>query len=142
MNTIDKEKDLIQMLVEKLDAATDEKVQVIANSDFTEERREFVVVVGIPNTVQMNFGLPDYQYTVQVIVDCFIDADKEGFFFNQTKNQVLDYLEPFIMNQKRLGELFEDIPVVGLLFDGVSNSVTQDSNKCIIQFRLVASFPV
>lgn len=141
MNTIDKEKDIIDLLVQKLDEQTDEKVQVIANSNFSEERTDFVAVVGITNTTQMNFGLPDYEYTVQIIVDCFIDADKEGFFFNQTKNQILDYLEPYIMNQKRLGELFEDIPIVGLLYDGVSNSVTEDSNKCIIQFRLIRSYP-
>lgn len=139
-NTLDKEKEVVNLLVEKLDEQTDDAIQVISSTDFTEERQKFIVVVGITSTHQVNFGLPDYQYTVQISIDCFIDEDKQGFFFQQTKNQVLNYLEPYIMDQSRLGQLFEDIPIVGLLFDGVSNSVTQDSNKCFIQFRLIASY--
>ena len=140
MITLDKEKEVVELLVKKIDQQTSDKVQVIASNDFTEERGSFVVVVGIINSNQMNFGLPDYQYTVQIKIDCFIDKDKQGYVFQQIKSQVLGYLEPYIMDQTRLSELFDDIPIVGLLWDGISNNVIQDSNNCIIQFRLVASY--
>ena len=140
MITLDKEKEVIELLVKKIDQQTGNNVQVIASNDFTEERGPFIIVVGITNSNQMNFGLPDYEYTVQIKIDCFIDEDKQGYIYQQVKTQVLGYLEPYIMDQSKLGELFDDIPIVGLLWDGISNSITQESNNCIIQFRLVASY--
>lgn len=139
-NTIDKEKQVVELLVQKINQQTNNDIQVIAGTDFTEERGPFIVVVAITSSTQVNFGLPDYEYNIQINVDCFIDEDKEGFIFNRTKNEVLNYLETFIMDQSRLAELFDDIPIVGLLYDGNSTSVTQSSNKCMIQLRAIASY--
>ena len=140
--TLDKEKEFVDLLTEKIKEQMEQYVQVIASSDFTEERGENVVVVGINNSTQVNVGLPDYEYSVQVIVDCFIDGDKQAYKFNQIKGKVLDYLEPYLMDRRRLPELFEDIPVVGFFFEGVSNNVTQESNKCIIGLRAIVSYPI
>lgn len=138
--TLDKEKQVIEVLVKKITNATDEQAQVIASNDYTEERGPFIVVVGIPNSIQVNFGLPDYEYTVQINIDCFIDEDKGGYIFERIKGDILSYLQTYIMDQSKLSELFDDIPIVGLIFDGISNSVTQQSNKCIIQFKAIASY--
>lgn len=139
-NTIDKEKQIVELLVQKLDQVTSDNIQVIAGTDFTEERGSFIVVVAITNTTQVNFGLPDYEYNVQINIDCFIEDDKQGYIFEKTRSEVLGFLQTYIMDQSRLGELFDTIPIVGLLYNGNSTSVTQSSNKNLIQFRLVASY--
>ena len=141
--TLDKEKEIVDLLVKKIKGHVDERVQVIANSDFSEQRTDYVVVVGINNSAQFNHGnpfVPDYQYNLQIIVDCFIDSDQEGFFYNQIKGQILDYLEPYLMDRTKLPQLFDDIPVVGFFLDGISNNVTEQSNKAIIGFRVIASY--
>ena len=71
-STLDKEKEVVNLLVEKINEHTNDKVQVISSTDFTEERGQYIIVVAITNSNQMNFGLPDYQYTVQINIDCFI----------------------------------------------------------------------
>lgn len=140
MNTLDKEKDLIKLLVQKIDEATDENVMVISTDDYTEERQDYMVAIGITNTVQMNQFLPDYNYTVNILIDCYIDNDKEGYQFEKTKSEVLSYLEPFIMDKTRLGELFEPIPVVGFFLNGITNTTSTQSNKSIISFSVIASY--
>lgn len=139
-NTIDKEKRVVEILVNKINQNTNSEIQVIASNDFTEERGPFIVVVGITSATQVNFGLPDYEYNIQISIDCFIDEDREGHIFEKTKKEVLNYLETFIMDRSRYSELFDEIPVVGIIYDGVSTSVTEQSNKCIIQFKAIASY--
>lgn len=140
MNTLDKEKDLIKLLVQKIDEATDENVMVISTDDYTEERQDYMVAIGITNTVQMNQFLPDYNYTVNILIDCYIDNDKEGYQFEKTKSEVLSYLEPFVMDKTRLSELFEPIPVVGFFLNGITNTTSTQSNKSIISFSVIASY--
>lgn len=139
--TLNREKELVDHLVQKIKDQVSQNVQVLSNSDFTEERKDNVVVIGINNTVQAHPFVPAYQYSLQIIVDCFIDGDKEGYFFNQIKEQIMDYLEPYVMDKTKLDELFNPIPIVGFFLEGVSNSVTEESNKAIIGFRVVASYP-
>lgn len=139
--TLNREKELVDHLVNKIKDQVSQNVQVIAASDFTEERKDYVVVVGINNTVQAHPFVPAYQYNLEIIVDCFIDSDKEGYIYNQVKDQILGYLEPYIMDKNKLGELFDPIPIVGFFLEGVSNSTTDQSNKAIIGFRVVASYP-
>ena len=140
MSTLDKEKDLINLLVQKIDEVTDDNVMVISTDDYTEERQDYMVAIGITNTVQMNQFLPDYDYTVNILIDCFIDNDKEGYQFEKTKSEVLSYLEDYIMDKTRLGELFETIPVVGFFLNGITNTTSTQSNKSIISLRVVASY--
>ena len=140
MSTLDKEKDLINLLVQKIDEATDDNVMVISTDDYTEERQDYMIAIGITNTVQMNQFLPDYDYTVNILIDCYIDNDKEGYQFEKTKSEVLSYLEDYIMDKTRLGELFETIPVVGFFLNGITNTTSTQSNKSIISLRVVASY--
>lgn len=143
MNTLSKEKDLIELMVQKIDEATDQNVKVICTDDYTEERSDYMIAIGITNTVQchpQNPFLPDYEYTLNILIDCFIANDKEGFFFEKTKSEVLDFLEPYIMDRSKLGELFEEIPVVGFILNGISNTTSEQSNKCIVSFRVIASY--
>lgn len=143
MNTLSKEKDLIDLMVRKIDAATDQNVMVVSTDDYTDEREDNMIAIGITNTVQshpQNPFLPDYDYTLNILIDCYIAGDKEGYQFERTKSEVLDYLEPYIMDRSKLGELFEEIPVVGFILNGINNTTSEQSNKCIISFRVVASY--
>ena len=143
MNTLSKEKELIDLMVRKIDAATDDVVNVISTDDYTEERTDFMIAIGITNTVQchpQNPFLPDYQYTLNILIDCFINGDRQGYQFENTKAEVLDYLEPYIMDRTKLGQLFEDIPVVGFIMNGITNTTSEESNKSIISFRVIASY--
>ena len=103
MSTLDKEKELVELLVKKIDENTSDEVKVICTDDFTEKRSDAMVVVGISNTTQMNVFLPDYEYTLNILVDVFIKDDKYGDFFEKTKNEVLTFLEPYIMDRTKLG---------------------------------------
>ena len=140
MNTLDKEKDLVELMVQKIDEATDQNVKVICTDDYTEEREDYMVAIGITNTNQVNPFLPDYQYTLNILIDCFINNDKQGYYFEKTKKEVLNFLEPYIMDKTRLGQLFEDIPVVGFFLNGINNTTTEQSNKSIISFQVIASY--
>ena len=140
MNTLDKEKELVELIVQKVDEATDQNVKVISTDDYTEEREDYMVAIGITNTNQVNPFLPDYQYTLNILIDCFIDNDKQGYQFEKTKKEVLNYFEDYLMDKTRLGQLFEDIPVVGFFLNGISNSTSQQSNKSVISFQVIASY--
>ena len=140
MNTLDKEKDLVELMVQKIDEATDQNVKVICTDDYTEEREDYMVAIGITNTNQVNPFLPDYQYTLNILIDCFINNDKQGYYFEKTKKEVLNFLQPYIMDKTRLGQLFEDIPVVGFFLNGINNTTTEQSNKSIISFQVIASY--
>ena len=140
MNTLSKEKELIDVIVQKIDEHTSQNVRVISSDDYTEEREDYMIAIGITNTNQVNPFLPDYEYTLNILIDCFISNDKQGYQFEQTKKEVLDYLEPYIMDRTRLGQLFDPIPVVGFFLNGITNTTSTQSNKSIISFQVIASY--
>ena len=145
MNTLDKQKEIIEILVNKINEHTNDKVEVININDYTEERKDHMISVGISNMTpfhEENPMLPDYNITVDILVDSFIDKDRYGHQFEQNKNELLNYLEPYFQNPGRLDEIFEDIPVCAFFLQNIDNSTTEESNICRITIQLVASFPI
>ena len=142
MSTLNKEKELIELLVAKLNEHTNDEVEVININDYTEERKDHMVSVGISNVNNVNPMLPDYDYTVDILIDSYIANDKYGHQFEQNKSEVLDYLQTYLMDKTRLAELFEQIPVVGFFLINISNSTTEESNICRISLQVIASYPV
>lgn len=140
MNTLQSEKDLIDIFVNAIDENTNQNVRVISARDYTEQRKEIMVVVGIDNVSNVNPMLPDYEYTVNILVDAFIENDREGFKFQTAKQEVLDYLQTFLMDKTKLPQLFEGFPVVGMFLSGISNSTTDESNRTNITLQVIASF--
>lgn len=140
MNTLSKEKELIELLVDKISQNVGNEVTVININDYTDERTDHMISVGISNTVNVNPMLPDYEYTVEVLVDSFIANDKYGKKFEENKEAVLNFFEPYLMNKDILSELFLDIPVVGFFIDGISNQTTEESNRSHIQLRVIVSY--
>ena len=142
MNTLNKEKELIELLVAKLKENTNDNVEVININDYTEERVDHMISVGISNVTNVNPMLPDYDYTVDILIDSYIANDKYGHQFEQNKSEVLGYLQTYLMDKTKLSELFEQIPVVGFFLINISNSTTEESNICRISLQVIASYPI
>lgn len=142
MSTLNKEKELIELLVAKLNEHTNDNVEVININDYTEERKDHMISVGISNVSNVNPMLPDYDYTVDILIDSYIANDKYGHQFEQNKKEVLAYLQTYLMDKTKLAELFEQIPVVGFFLINISNSTTEQSNICRISLQVIASYPI
>lgn len=143
MNTLNKEKELLDIFVNAINNATNQEVMVISNRDYTEKRKDRMVMVGISSAVPShpeNPALPDYDYTVDILVDGFIKGDEEGHQFQKTKNEVLDFLEKYLEDRNLLDELFGEFPVVGMFLNGVANETEEASYQTTISLRVVASF--
>ena len=140
MSTLTAEQDLIDIIVQKLKENTTQDVTVIPMRDYTEERTQNMIIVGISNVSNVNPTLPDYDYTVDILIDCFFDQDRGGYFFQIIKNEVLDYLEKYLNNQPLLPQMFDDFPVVGLFLNGISNSTSDEGNQCTVSLQAIASF--
>ena len=76
-----KEKEVVEKLVNILSEIED--ATTIASTDFTEERENNMIVVGVENTTQVNVGLPDYEYRVSIVIDCFIEGDENAETFEE-----------------------------------------------------------
>lgn len=140
MSTLTAEQDLIDIVVQKLKENTTQDVTVIPMRDYTDDRTQNMIIVGISNVTNVNPTQKDYDYTLDILIDCFLDQDKQGYFFQIIKNEVLDYLEKYLMNQQLLPEMFDDFPVVGMFLNGISNSTTEESNQTNISLQVIASF--
>lgn len=134
------ERELIEKFVQKLDEITADDVKVITSKSQVEERDPNMVVVGITNIENVNPTLPDYDFTVQILIDSFIEDDKDGYKHDQIVEAVESYLETYLDDQKRLGELFDDIPIVGMFLRGISNSLNEHSNLTYIQLQVIGSY--
>lgn len=142
MSTLNREKELIETLVEKLREHVNNVVEVININDYTEERKDHMISVGIDNVINSNPMLPDYDYTVDILVDSYIANDKYGHQFEINKSEVLEYLQTFLMDKTRLAQLFGVIPVVGFFLLNIRNSTTEVSNICRISLQVIASYPI
>lgn len=134
------ERELIQKLVEKLDEITADDVTVIASKEQNEQRDSNMVVVGVTGVDNVNPTLPDYDFSVRILVDSFIEDDKDGYKHDQIVEAVETYLETYLDDQKRLSELFDDIPIVGMFLRGISNSANNESNQTFIELQVIGSY--
>ena len=134
------ERELVQKFINKLDAITKDDVRVIASKEQGEERDDNMVVVGVTNVVNVNPTLPDYDFTVQILIDSFIKEDREGYKHDQIVETVEEYLETFLNDQTRLAELFDDIPIVGMFLLNNSNTANEVSNQTFIQLQVIGSW--
>lgn len=135
-----KEKEIVEKIVEKLDVVTADYVGVIASKEYSEERNDQMVVVGVTNVVNVNPTLPDYDFTVQILVDSFIKGDEDGYKHDIVVEQVEDYLNTFLNDQSRLAELFDDIPIVGMFFTNQSSVSNDQSNQTYIILQVIGSW--
>ena len=136
-----KEKEIISSL--KNIFSSIENATTIASYEFQEERTENMIVIGITNTTQVNVGLPDYKYELEIVIDSWISDDNDGEEFNRISNEAKEVLSPFVIGKNsNYTEIFGNIPIVGILYNGSDFSITTESNRTVLRYSLFASFPI
>ena len=133
-----KRKEIIKKIIKFL--GNIEEVKIIESDDFSEERESNMVVVGIENVEQVNVGLPDYKYILNITIDTFIADDAEGILFDNTVKSVEEKLNKLINRHIPIKDVFEEIPVVGLINLAINYSITSESNRAVITSDVFASF--
>lgn len=136
-----KEKEIISAL--KNIFSSIENATTIASYEFQEERTENMIVIGITNTTQVNVGLPDYKYELEIVIDSWISDDNTGEEFNRISNEAKEVLLPYVIGKNsNYTDIFGDIPIVGILYNGSDFSITTESNRTVLRYSLFASFPI
>ena len=122
-------------------AVTNDNVMVLKTSEYQQEREPFMVIIGIDGYElfgNAHVGLKDYRITLKIIVDFFIEDDKEGYFFKQTCNQIQNFMqENYLLTRMKLTDIHESI--VGCFLDDVKHFVTDESNRTEIYYTLISS---
>lgn len=119
---------------------TNENVRVATVLQNVEERPPFAVVVRIVDIKNVNPLLDDYQFTVQILIDFYIKDDKDGFFFQQTREQITDYLRIYLKDKTKLPEFFGNENIVGMFLDSEDNNITETSNQTFIILKVIGSW--
>lgn len=136
-----KEKEIISSL--KNIFSSIENATTIASYEFQEERTENMIVIGITNTTQVNVGLPDYKYELEIVIDSWISDDNAGEEFNRITNEAKEVLSPYVIGKNNnYTDVFGNIPIVGILYNGSDFSITTESNRTVLRYSLFASFPI
>lgn len=136
-----KEKEIISSL--KNIFSSIENTKTIASYEFQEERTENMIVIGITNTTQVNVGLPDYKYELEIVIDSWISDDNTGEEFNRISNEAKEVLSPYVIGKNNnYTDIFGNIPIVGILYNGSDFSITTESNRTVLRYSLFASFPI
>lgn len=136
-----KEKEIISSL--KNIFSSIENATTIASYEFQEERTENMIVIGITNTTQVNVGLPDYKYELEIVIDSWISDDNDGEEFNRISNEAKEVLSPYVIGKNNnYTDIFGNIPIVGILYNGSDFSITTESNRTVLRYSLFASFPI
>ena len=136
-----KEKEIISAL--KNIFSSIENATTIASYEFQEERTENMIVIGITNTTQVNVGLPDYKYELEIVIDSWISDDNTGKEFNRISNEAKEVLSPYVIGKNNnYTDVFGNIPIVGILYNGSDFSITTESNRTVLRYSLFASFPI
>lgn len=133
-----KEKEIIQKVIDLIGEV--ENATVISAFDFSEERGPHMIVVGIDRTEQVNVGLPDYRYTLNITIDSFIEDDPDGELFHNILSTVQEKTHKFINREASLETAFQEIPIVGWINSDIDITITAESNRAILNSELIASF--
>ena len=126
---------LKQQLIEQI---SNNEVSVLLSSDYQEERIPFMVILGFDSHEVINVGLKDYRLHLKIIVDFFIEDDREGYFFKQTKDQIEEYIEKkYLLTRNNFDKL--DQSIVGFFLEDAKNFVTDESNRAELYYQLISS---
>lgn len=135
------QRELINKIITKLKTATsDLDVRIIASKEQEEKRADNMVVVGITNVTNVNPGLPDYDFSVNILIDSRITADREGHTHDAIVQTVEEYLQSYLTDQSRLSEMFQQIPIVGMFLNNKINTANDESNQTVINLQLIGSY--
>lgn len=134
------EKTIVERVVNVLSEI--ENLQTQSAMDFTEKRMDNMCVVGITSTTQLNEGaqVPDYEYRMQILIDCSIPEDDSGDEFFALCSEVKMRLLQFELNNSQLQTLFGNLPIVYFQFIDQAFSTSEHSNICTLNYRIIGSY--
>lgn len=119
---------------------TNKKVRVATSLQNDEQRKPFAVVVSIGQVVNINPMLDDYQFIVDILIDFFIKDDEEGYYYKQTRDEIIEYLKVYLNDKTKLEQFFGNDNIVGLFLNDCRNQVSEGSNQTLIQLRVIGSW--
>jgi hypothetical protein len=133
-----KQDELKNKLVEYFSSIKD--ACTIAATDFTDERDSNMIVIGIESVKQIYPSTPDYEYTVSILIDTFIEDDEKCELHDKTVKIVTDMIYNHLMIKENYLEIFDKLPVVGVLFEGIEQTISDSSNRAEITLLMYTSF--
>lgn len=108
--------------------------------EFLQKREDpIVIVVAHDNTQQVNIGLPDYAITFSILLDAWIEDDRDGEKYEEVKDKMQDRLIAVAERGGDLHQWFGDLPVVGFFLQGFNYSLTSTSNRLTASVRIITS---
>lgn len=133
-----RDNDLVDKLIEYFDDIED--VKIISSKDFVDERDPYMVVIGIESKRQVYPTLPDYEYTISILIDTFITDDEKGKKVDEIKSVIESKLFSLTSLKKPLIEVFGNLPVVGIIPENITDSITNESNRSEMSYLIYTSF--
>ena len=120
----------------------DDELQVRLVTD-SEEKREspFTLSLRFFKIDNMNEGLPDYNCTLHLILDCFIENDPDADLFYEMKSKIDSIVERMTDRFTPIGERMPGIDgLVGSFYDDNTLGRTTASYQCQWTMSLIFSF--
>lgn len=110
---------------------------IIDTQNFEQFTDKHMLVIGIDTITQINTGLNDYEYAVNIALNSFISEDLSGEEFKYYRKIITNRL--LSVNNSIFDEVFLEIPVIGYIFENTAKSVTQESNIQTFTFKIYTS---
>ena len=116
-----------------------EEADVRLDVDFNEKRLSpYIISILEKEKQNMNAGLPDFRIKYAIILDCFIEDDKDGKMFEDYKNRIDGILSEVTDRFNDIRSYF-DYPVVAAFYNGGKQGLTQTSNQFVFDLDLIIS---
>lgn len=115
------------------------KVKFISSDDFTEERQLYMVVVGITDKTKLHPLLEDYEYRISIVVDTFIADDEKGEIAYAIYTGIEAKLYQYVNKILNLTEIFEELPVVGFIYESMNHTLDDVSNRYELNYLVYTS---
>lgn len=131
-------KEIINKILAKLKPLS-KQVKFIDSDDFSEERQPYMVVVGITEKNKIYPTLEDYEYRISIVVDVFIADDEKGQIANLIYTGVEGELNRYVNKILSLSDIFEELPVVGFIYESMSHTLDDVSNRYELNYLVYTS---
>lgn len=131
-------KEIINKILAKLKPLS-KQVKFIDSDDFSEERQPYMVVVGITEKNKIYPTLEDYEYRISIVVDVFIADDEKGQIANLIYTGVEGELNRYVNKILSLSDIFEELPVVGFIYESMSHTLDGESNRYELNYLVYTS---
>lgn len=131
-------KEIIEKILTNLKSISN-KVKFIDSDDFTEDRQSYMVVVGITDKTKLHPLLEDYECRISIVVDTFIADDEKGEVAYAIYTGIEAKLYQYVNKTLNLTEIFEELPVVGFIYESMNHTLDDVSNRYELNYLVYTS---